>query len=171
MDKTLKTVSINELIPYENNPRLNDNAVDAVAESIKQCEYIAPIIVDENMVILAGHTRTKALEKMGADTVEVMQVSGLSEAQKRKYRLLDNKTNELAMWDFDKLDLELEDLDFGDFDFGFDVEIDEPMQREDLSGEITAQYQIVIECKDEMEQEDIYNELQAKGYVCRVLTL
>lgn len=125
MDKTLKTVSINELIPYENNPRLNDNAVDAVAESIKQCEYIAPIIVDEDMVILAGHTRTKALEKLGADTVEVMQVSGLSEAQKRKYRLLDNKTNELAMWDFDKLDLELADLDFDDFDFGFDIEVDE----------------------------------------------
>lgn len=119
MTKELKAVALDELKPYENNPRVNDNAVGAVAESIKQCEYVAPIIVDEDMVILAGHTRLKALQELGRDTAEVMIVSGLSEAQKRKYRLLDNKTNELAMWDFDKLDIELADLDFESFDFGF----------------------------------------------------
>lgn len=169
MDKTLKTVSINELIPYENNPRLNDQAVDAVAESIKQCEYIAPIIVDEDMVILAGHTRTKALEKLGADTVEVMQVSGLSEAQKRKYRLLDNKTNELAMWDFDKLDLELEDLDFGDFDFGFDVEIDEPTEIKEVK--YNEKISVVIECENDDEAEEIFMQLTEEGYKCHISTL
>ena len=169
MDKTLKTVSINELIPYENNPRLNDQAVDAVAESIKQCEYIAPIIVDEDMVILAGHTRTKALEKLGADTVEVMQVSGLSEAQKRKYRLLDNKTNELAMWDFDKLDLELENLDFGDFDFGFDVEIDEPTEIKEVK--YNEKISVVIECENDDEAEEIFMQLTEEGYKCHISTL
>ena len=171
MTKELKTVKLKDIVPYENNPRHNDQAVDAVKESIKQCEYIAPIIVDEDMVILAGHTRHKALKALGRKEAEVMIVSGLTEEQKKKYRLLDNKTNELASWDIDLLEVELEDLDFEGFDFGFDLPTDEPPERIDLSNEITAQYQVVVECKDEMEQEDIYNELQAKGYVCRVLTL
>lgn len=121
MTKKLKTLKLSEVIPYDNNPRINDSAVEAVKESIKQCEYIAPIIVDENNIILAGHTRLKAMQELGKDKVEVMQVTGLSDEQKRKYRILDNKTNELAMWDFDKLDIELSDLDFEGFDFGFDV--------------------------------------------------
>lgn len=172
MTKTLTTVQLKDIVPYENNPRHNDQAVEAVAESIRQCEYIAPIIVDENGVILAGHTRHKALESLGKTEAEVMIVAGLTEEQKKKYRLLDNKTNEMASWDFDLLELELEDIDFEGFDFGFDVEqIEEPPERVDLSDEITAQYQVVVECKDEMEQEDIYNELTTKGYVCRVLTL
>lgn len=171
MHKELKTAKLTEIKPYENNPRHNDNAVDAVKESIKQCEYIAPIIVDENMVILAGHTRLKALQALGKKEAVVLIVSGLTSEQKRKYRLLDNKTNEFAGWDIDLLELELSDLDFDGFDFGFDIPTDEPVERTDLSGEITAQYQVVVECEDEMEQEDLYNELQAKGYVCRVLTL
>ena len=171
MLKQLKTMQVADIKPYKNNPRHNDNAVEAVAESIKQCEYIAPIIVDENNVILAGHTRLKAMQKLGKTEAEVMQVTGLTEAQKKKYRLLDNKTNELAIWDIDLLEVELEDIDFEGFDFGFDIPTDEPVERPDLSGEITAQYQVVVECEDEVEQEDLYNELQAKGYVCRVLTL
>lgn len=119
MQKILKTVDINDIIPYENNPRHNDDAVEAVAESIKQCEYIAPIIVDENMVILAGHTRHKALQLLGKENVEVMVIEGLTKNQKKKYRLLDNKTNEFAGWDFDQLSKELKELDFGEFDFGF----------------------------------------------------
>lgn len=105
-----------ELIPYENNPRHNDAAVDAVAESIRQCGYIAPIIIDEDGVILAGHTRFKALQKLGYSEVEVVIKAGLTDDQKRKYRLLDNKTNELAEWDFEKLMEELEGLDFGGLD-------------------------------------------------------
>ena len=171
MQKQLKTVRLKDVKPYANNPRHNDQAVDAVKESIKQCNYIAPIIVDEDMVILAGHTRHKALKALGRAEAEVMVVTGLTDDQKRKYRLLDNKTNELAEWDIDLLEVELDDLDFEGFDFGFEIPTDEPTERIDLSDEITAQYQVVVECKDEIEQEDIYNELQAKGYVCRVLTL
>jgi ParB-like chromosome segregation protein Spo0J len=116
---------LKELTPYEKNPRRNDKAVDAVVESIKQCGYVAPIIVDEYGVILAGHTRYKALKKLGRSEVEVIVREGLSEEQKRKYRLLDNKTNELAEWDFDLLADELDGLDFGGFDFGFEIEPDE----------------------------------------------
>ena len=116
----LATKKLADLVPYENNPRKNDKAVDAVVESIKQCGYVAPIIVDENNVILAGHTRYKALKKLGRKDVEVVVRTGLSDEQKRKYRILDNKTNEFADWDFDKLEQELAGLEFGGFDFGFD---------------------------------------------------
>lgn len=128
MEKELLRLSIDELTPYENNPRFNNDAVDVVAESIKQCEYIAPIIIDEDNVILAGHTRLKALRRLGKDQVDVLRVSGLTEEQKKKYRLLDNKTNEFADWDFEALDKELAELDFDGFDFGFELpEIDDPI--------------------------------------------
>ena len=120
IDKTQLILNLKEIQPYANNPRLNEGAVEAVKQSIKQCGYIAPIIIDENNTILAGHTRYKALIDLGNEEVDVIKVTGLTEQQKRKYRLLDNKTNELALWDMEKLELELQDLDFEGFDFGFD---------------------------------------------------
>lgn len=114
-------LKINEIVPYEKNPRKNDNAVLAVAESIKQCGYCSPIIIDENNVILCGHTRFKALKSIGWKEVECVRKEGMTEEQKQKYRILDNKTAEIAEWDFDLLEQELKNLDFGDFDFGFDM--------------------------------------------------
>lgn len=127
----LTTMQIEDIHPYPNNPRRNDGAVDAVAESIRQCGYVAPIIVDEDGVILAGHTRYKALQKLGWAECEVIVKEGLSEEQKRKYRILDNKTAELASWDFDLLETELEGLDFEGFDFGLSVDDSEGL---DLDG-------------------------------------
>lgn len=133
MIKEYITVNIKSLKPYKNNPRKNDEAVPAVQESIKQCGYITPIVVDENLEIMAGNTRYKAL--LGnADEIQVLQVSGLTDEQKRKYRLLDNKVGEVATWDFDKLGLELEGLDFDGFDFGFDVDL--PSLEEDAQKEV-----------------------------------
>lgn len=109
---------LDEIKPYENNPRINDDAVDDVVESIKQCTYIAPIVIDENGVILAGHTRYKALKKLGFKECDVIEVRGLTEEQKKKYRLYDNKTSELASWDQKKLAQELCDVDFCGYDFG-----------------------------------------------------
>ena len=109
---------LSELKQYENNPRINDEAVDDVAESIRQCSYIAPIIIDEDGVILAGHTRYKALKKLGYQECEVVIVSDLTETQKKKYRLYDNKTAEMASWDQRKLSVELCDVDFQGYDFG-----------------------------------------------------
>ena len=114
----LKTLALEKIKPYKRNPRRNDGAVDAVAESIRQCGYCAPIVIDEAGVILAGHTRYKALQKLGWDKAQVCQVEGLSEAQKRKYRILDNKTGEIAEWDTELLEIELNGLDFEGFDFG-----------------------------------------------------
>lgn len=124
MGKMEQILKLSEIMPYENNARKNDKAVKDVAESIKQCGYIAPIIVDENNVILAGHTRYKALKKLGYKEVTVRKVTGLTEEQKRKYRLLDNKTNELAEWDFEKLKDEIDGLDFSEFDIDWGIEED-----------------------------------------------
>lgn len=112
-----------EIRPYENNPRINDGAVDDVVESIRQCSYIAPIIVDEDGVILAGHTRYKALSRLGCEECDVVIAAGLTEDQKRKYRLYDNKTAEFAKWDQKKLSAELADVDFCGYDFGQPVPV------------------------------------------------
>lgn len=147
IEKILKEVSVDDLIPYENNPRINDDAVDVVVESIKQCEYISPIIVDENMVIMAGHTRLKALQKMKKKSCEVMIVNGLNETQKKKFRLLDNKAGEFSDWDLDLLMKELEDLDFGnlDIDWGLPIDEDETDEKYTMNTNI-PQYEITGEC-------------------------
>ena len=120
---------LEEIRPYENNPRINDNAVPAVVESIRQCEYVNPIIIDEDGVILAGHTRYKALQQLGYTEADVIVAKGLTEEQKKKYRFLDNKTAEYASWDLRKLLDEIEGLDLGDLfvvgDETVDVEVPE----------------------------------------------
>lgn len=153
--RELKTLKLSEIKPYPNNPRKNDNAVETVAESIKQCGYCAPIAVDEACIILAGHTRLKAIKKLGWKEAEVLVISGLTEEQKKKYRLLDNKTGEVALWDFDALKIELEGMDFEGFDFHFeDIQeilqenkTDEQNKNIEYSEKIDIpQYQITGEC-------------------------
>jgi ParB-like chromosome segregation protein Spo0J len=121
INKQFKTMSIKDLIPYENNPRINDDAVNDVIASIEQCENLDPIEIDENNVILSGHTRLKALKKLKYKETEVLQITGLTDEQKRKYRILANKTGERAEWDLNKLEIELADLDFEGYDFDFDL--------------------------------------------------
>lgn len=117
----LKTIKVDDIIPYEDNPRFNDAAVPAVMESIRQCGYVAPIIVDEKNVVLAGHTRLKAAIRLGYDEIECIVMSGLKSEQKRKFRILDNKIHELADWDVDLLKGELENLDIGDVNWFEDI--------------------------------------------------
>lgn len=113
----LERLKLSEITPYGNNPRKNDGAVNAVAESIRQCSYITPVIVDEDHVIIAGHTRYKALKALGMDDAECLVCEGLTGEQKKKYRFLDNKTGEKAAWDLMKLEADLEGLDLEGFDF------------------------------------------------------
>lgn len=122
MEKQLITLKLSEIIPYENNPRKNAKAVGVVAESISQTGYNNPIIVDEDNIILAGHTRLSSLKKLGKKEVQVLRVTGLTEEEKRKYRLLDNKTGEFAAWDYVALMEEMEGLDWQglDLDWGLD---------------------------------------------------
>ena len=122
--------SVEELTPYENNPRKNDGAVDAVAASIREFGFKVPIIIDKDNVIVAGHTRLKAARKLGLETVPCIIADDLSPKQIQAFRLADNKTAELADWDFDMLSVELSDLDDIDMsEFGFDMsEFEEPAE-------------------------------------------
>jgi DNA modification methylase len=107
---------ITSIRPYENNPRLNDEAVDAVAASIQAFGFRQPIVVDEQDVIIVGHTRYKAALKLGLTEVPVHVARGLTPAQAKAYRIADNQTATLSQWDNDKLPLELVQLQQMDFD-------------------------------------------------------
>ena len=109
-------MQLKSIKPYENNPRNNEEAVYDVMESIRQCSYISPIIVDENGVILAGHTRYEALNNLGYSECSVIVAEDLTEEQKKKYRLYDNKAGELATWDNPKLIKEYRDKKFNSYD-------------------------------------------------------
>lgn len=118
--------AVSELREYENNPRNNDGAVQAVAESIEQFGFKVPIIIDREGVIVAGHTRKKAAERLGLASVPCIVVDDLTPEQIKAFRLADNKTGELAEWDFDLLEKELAELTAFDVDmslFGFDESI------------------------------------------------
>lgn len=144
VEKEFVRVSISDLIPYDNNPRKNDNAVPDVAESIKQCGDLDPIEIDENNVILAGHTRLMALMEQGFTETDVIRYTGLTEEQKKKYRILSNKTGEKALWDFDALAEELEGLDFDDYDFGFDSDFEEKEEIKKEEGEVPFSEELLL---------------------------
>lgn len=119
-DFKTKRVKVADIIPYENNPRRNEDAVDPVGASMEQFGYKVPIVVTADNVIITGHTRLKALEKAGVDEVTVIVADDLTDEQARAFRLADNKTAELAGWDFEALDIELFDIDKIDMEqFGF----------------------------------------------------
>lgn len=114
-------VDINDLIPYARNPRINNQAVDKVAASIQEFGFRQPIVVDELNVIIAGHTRLLAAQKLNLDKVPVHVAENLTDAQIRAYRIADNRVSEDSQWDIDLLKIELSDLPDFDLDIlGFD---------------------------------------------------
>lgn len=136
----VQSMKIDEVKPYPNNPRNNDDGVEAVANSIKEFGWQQPIVVDKDNVIIVGHTRYKAAKKLGMDKVPVVVASNLSDEQVRAYRLADNKTGELTDWDMSLLDDELGDIaDIDMSDFGFDLDLDDDeveVQEDDFDDEI-----------------------------------
>lgn len=113
-------MELRKIIPYENNPRKNEKAVDAVMQSIKQFGFKNPIIVDENMVIISGHTRRLAALKLSMEKVPVIIAKDLTEEQVRAFRLADNRVASFSSWDEAKLKEEIADINNIDLsDFGF----------------------------------------------------
>lgn len=146
--KKIVQKGINTIIPYENNPRKNENAVDKVANSIRAFGFQQPIIIDEHNVIICGHTRFKAAKKLGIKQVPCIVATGLTDAEIKAYRIADNKVAELAEWDDDLLQGELEQLeDFDMTQFGME-ELDEQLLDEDKyeSKGQTPIYEITSEC-------------------------
>ena len=116
-----------ELVPYESNPRKNDPAVKPVAESIKKFGFRQPIVIDKNNVVVCGHTRLKAAKRLRLGKVPCVRADDLTDEEIRAYRLADNKTAELATWDVDLLNAELNLIDEIDMTtFGFELPDPEP---------------------------------------------
>ena len=118
-------MKVEELIPYINNPRNNENAVDKVASSITEFGFKNPIVIDKNNVVINGHTRLLASKKLGLKEVPVIVADDLTEAQVKAFRIADNKTSEYAEWNEELLKLELEqleDMNFSMSDFDLNLE-------------------------------------------------
>lgn len=112
---------LEELKPYENNPRKNEGAVEKVAESIRQFGFKVPIVISADGTIVTGHTRYKAATELGLNEVPCIIADDLTDEQIKAFRLADNKVGEFSSWDFSLLTQELEELsDFNMSDFGFD---------------------------------------------------
>ena len=128
-------MKVADIIPYDKNPRNNDNAVQYVAESIKEFGFKVPIVIDKDNVIVAGHTRLKAAKKLKIKEVPCIVADDLTDEQIKAFRLADNKVSEQAEWDFDLLAGELDDLfDFDMTVFGFEMpDYDEEPEEESIN--------------------------------------
>lgn len=116
----IKYIPIDDIKPYKNNPRLNEDAIPYVMNSIKEFGFKNPIILDKNNVIVAGHTRLESAKRLDMKEVPVIYADDLTKEQVKAFRLADNKVAEKSMWDYTKLDEELEnilDIDMSMFDF------------------------------------------------------
>lgn len=143
-------VPIEKVIPYANNPRRNDDAVEYVANSIKEFGFKNPILLDENDVIIAGHTRLKAAKKLGIKRVPCIYCSDLTDEQVKAFRLADNKVAEKAGWDFDALNDELGDIiDIDMSELGFNLEDIAPLDVDGMFQE-TEQEEEAPESKTHM---------------------
>lgn len=148
-------IKVKDLKVYESNPRNNEPAIEAVVNSIKEFGFKVPLIITKDNVIVAGHTRRLAAEQLGLKEVPCIVADDLTPEQIKAYRLADNKTAELAEWDFTLLEKELEELTAFDVDmsqFGFDeslFEDEEPTKtykNEELSEEEFAEENYQHEC-------------------------
>lgn len=129
---------INQLIPYENNPRINDDSVELVANSIKRFGFKNPVIIDRNNVIIAGHTRIKASKKLGIKEIPCVVADDLTEEETKALRLADNKTQEFSTWEDSILEMELGDIkEINMEEFGFETpEFDVEAEEDDFDIEL-----------------------------------
>ena len=137
---------IEELKPYENNPRNNENAIDYVANSIKEFGFKVPLVIDKDGVIVTGHTRYQACKKLGINEVPCIIADDLTATQIKAFRIADNKTNDMAEWNDDLLSVELkevlDEIDMTDFGFG-DFELSmltEDMEPDGYDDDIIKEY-------------------------------
>ncbi|WP_250675499.1 ParB N-terminal domain-containing protein (plasmid) [Paraclostridium ghonii] len=150
----IKTLKVEQLIPYKNNPRNNINAVDKVALSIKEFGFKVPIVIDRNNIVITGHTRLLASKKLGLEEVPVIVADDLTEAQIKAFRIADNKVSEYSTWDKELLKVELEQLEGLDFnldlvsidfyDFNMDIDLDDIDLPDELELERTERGNVIL---------------------------
>lgn len=138
MDKLkIEYVDINNIKPYKKNPRKNEKAIPYVMESIKQFGFKNPVILDKDNVIVAGHTRIESAKRLGITEIPCIYADDLTDEQIRAFRLADNKVGEIAEWDIDLLDTELDDiLNIDMSDFGFDLDLEDEEEKEIIEDEV-----------------------------------
>lgn len=153
-------MKIKNIKPYKNNPRRNDAAVEMVKNSISEFGYLVPIVIDKNNVIVAGHTRYKALKQLGIDEVPCVIADELTEDQVKAFRIADNSVSEVAEWDNDKLAAELESisLDLGDFGLDLGNFTDSDAGSSGLGGDIDGTLD------DEADDEGYYGDERERTY-------
>lgn len=117
--------NIDELVPYENNARINDKAVEAVANSISDFGFKVPVIIDKNNVLVAGHTRVKAAKKLGLTKVPCIVADDLDDEQIKAFRIADNSSAQVAEWDMEKLMAEIQDIDVDMAKYGLEEQLAE----------------------------------------------
>ena len=175
----IKLEDVHNIKPYGRNPRRNQ-AIDKVAESIKDYGFRQPIVVDKQNVIIAGHTRFEAAKKLGLKKVPIHVAKDLSKEKVVAYRIADNRVAMDAQWDFPILKQEIGDL----LDMNFDIDLlgfdDKELARliegvdadlKDLSDSVDTVYEVVVECANEGEQEKVFKKIEELGFKCRILTL
>lgn len=178
--RSIVMLPVSEVRPYEKNPRKNAAAVKYVKASIEKFGFKQPIIVDSNRVIIAGHTRLEAAKSLGMAEVPCIVAYDLTDAQVKALRLADNKVAEFSEWEMNLLGEELgelaeiSDIDMGDF--GFDDNLDKFGDEEENGTEekgvnLSETFQIIVECENEIEQQEIFEKLSVEGYKCRLSTL
>lgn len=162
------------LKPYANNPRDNASAVEPVANSIKEFGFKVPIVATADGEIINGHTRFKAANKLNLEKVPVIIADDLTEEQVKAFRLADNKTGELANWNFELLESELSEIfEFDMTDFGFDIfeEKTKKINNDTSPVNIDDDSVLIIEADNEFQLEKLYNEFIERGLKCRVSIL
>ena len=158
------TKRIEDLKPYENNPRRNDDAVEYVKKSIQEFGFKVPIVITSDGEIVTGHTRYKACKELGIEEIPCVIADDLTEKQIKAFRLADNKTSDYSFWDNSKLLIELEDLDdiFTGFNtseiFGEELNEKDNTFLEDIITELgSIDYKITYKCRSEEEYNEIMN--------------
>ena len=150
---------LEDLVPYENNPRNNDEAVDYVAQSIKEFGFKVPVVIDTNNVIVAGHTRYKASKKLGINEIPCLVADDLTPEQIKAFRLADNRVGEIATWNDEKLELEMSKLDNFNMElFGFDSVFTDG-ERENVTETIDAiedEYEVELSEKPKAKLGDVW---------------
>lgn len=175
-----KIVNTADLVPYARNSRTHSpEQVAKIAASIKEFGFLNPIIVDGSNGIVAGHGRVMAAQKLGLETLPVIEAGHLNEHQRRAYIIADNRLALDAGWDNDLLKIELQDLDEAGFDLsltGFEVNelsamFDPEEEHLPEQKDLMAVFEVAVECGDETQQETVFNLLTQQGYKCRILTM
>lgn len=181
MLRNYKAIKLDEINTFDNNPRTHSKPqIYQIAHSINEFGFTNPVLIDEHNNLIAGHGRLLAAQNLGIDEIPAIVIDGLTDAQRRALIIADNKLALNAGWDFERLESEIDflnecnfDLDLTGFDkdeidsiFSAHVESDTPTDKK-----YVEKYEVLVECKDEDEQQNVYEKLNKEGLKCRVLSM